>query len=99
MNLKDFLSNREHPPELFWALVIEEGWIQAGIWYIGESKAEVVTIGPGAAWSTDDELTGAVDAALSSAVQKLPEASNEPSKTVFGVPSSWVKEGGIADEY
>ena len=99
MNLKDFLSNREHPPELFWALVIEEGWIQAGIWYIGESKAEVVTIGPGAAWGTDDELTGAVDAALSSAVQKLPEASNEPSKTVFGVPSSWVKEGEIADEY
>ncbi len=99
MNLKDFLSNREHPPELYWSLVIEAGWIQAGIWYIGESAAEVVSISPGAAWSTEDELTGAVDAALSSAIQKLPENFKEPDKAVFGVASSWVKDGEIAEEY
>jgi len=68
MNLKDFLTSRENPPELYWSIVIEEGWIQAGIWYIGDA-AEVVSISPGAAWSSEDELTGAVDAALSSALQ------------------------------
>jgi hypothetical protein len=99
MNLKDFLANREHPPELYWSLVIEEGWIQAGVWYIGESAAEVVSISPGAAWSTEDELTGAVDAALSSAIQKLPENYKEPEKVVFGVPSSWVKGGEITEEH
>jgi len=98
MNLKDFLTSRENPPELYWSIVIEEGWIQAGIWYIGEA-AEVVSISPGAAWSTEDELTGAVDAALSSAIQKLPENYKEPNKTVFGVAASWVKDGEIAEEY
>ena len=99
MNLKDFLTNREHPPELYWSLVIEEGWIQAGVWYIGETAAEVVSISPGAAWSTEDELTGAVDAALSSAIQKLPENYKEPEKAVFGVSASWVKGGEITEEY
>ncbi|KKS96144.1 MAG: hypothetical protein UV71_C0001G0018 [Microgenomates group bacterium GW2011_GWC1_43_13] len=99
MNLKDFLTTREHPPELYWSLVIEEGWIQAGVWYIGENAAEVVSISPGAAWSEEDELTGAVDAALSSAIQKLPENYKEPNKAVFGVSSSWVKNGEITEEY
>ena len=99
MNLKDFLTNRENPPELYWSIVIEEGWIQAGVWYIGEAVAEVVSISPGAAWSTEDELTGAVDAALSSAIQKLPENYKEPNKTVFGVSSTWVKGGEISEEY
>ena len=99
MNLKDFLASREHPPELYWSLVLEEGWIQAGIWYIGETAAEVVSVSSGAAWATDDELLGAVDAALSSAIQKLPENYKEPNKTVFGVSSSWVKGGEIKPEY
>lgn len=99
MNLKDFLTNRDSPPELYWSLVIEKGWVQAGIWYIGEEKAEVVSIGPGAAWETDDELVTASDAALSSAVQKLPEDNEEPTKTVFGVPSSWVAGGEISADF
>ena len=99
MNLKNFLVNRDKPPELYWSLVIETGWAQAGIWYIGESVAEVISISPPAAWETEDELTGAVDAALSSAVAKLPENYQEPSKTVFGVPSAWIKGGEISDEY
>ncbi|HET7099245.1 MAG TPA: baseplate J/gp47 family protein [Patescibacteria group bacterium] len=98
MNLKDFLPNKEKSPELFWSLVIEQGWVQAGIWYIGEPSAEVVSIGPGTVWETPDELIDAVDAALSSAVQKLPEHYTEPTKTVFGVTSSWVKDGEITEE-
>ncbi len=104
MNLKDFLANREKPPELYWALVLEPGWVQAGIWFIGSDglgagKAEVMSISPGAAWETEEELVGAADAALSSSVQKLPEETGEPTKTVFGVPAAWVKNGEIEEDY
>lgn len=99
MNLKDFLKSRESPPELFWSLVVERGWVQAGIWYINESSAEVINISPPAAWEVEGELIGACDAALSSCVSKLPENYVEPNKTVFGVSSSWVKDGEITDEY
>lgn len=99
MNLKDFLTNRDKPPELYWSLVLEPGWVQAGVWYIGETAAEVISFSPPTAWSSDTELIGATDAALSSAIQKLPENYKEPDKTVFGVPSSWVKGGEISEEY
>ncbi len=99
MNLKDFLASRDKPPELYWSLVIEKGWVQAGIWYIGDGAAEVIAVSPPAAWEEDSELVGACDAALSSAVAKLPESYVEPSKTVFGVASAWVKGGEIGDEY
>ena len=99
MNLKDFLNVRDKPPELFWSMVLEPGWVQAGIWYVEDESANMVNIGPGAAWEVDDELVGAADAALSSTVQKLPENYPEPTKTVFGVPTAWVKNGEIAEEY
>lgn len=99
MNLKDFLNNREKPPELYWSLVIERGWVQAGIWYIGTSALEMLNISPPAAWQIETELVGACDAALSSSVAKLPENYAEPNKTVFGVSAKWVKDGEISDEY
>ncbi len=99
MNLKDFLEKKEKPPELLWSIVIEEGWVQAGVWYIGEKAAEVISISSPTAWEEDEELVGAVDTTLSSSVQKLPEDYQEPNKTVFGVSSSWVKDGEISEEY
>ena len=42
MNLKDFLARRDGETDLYWALVLEDGWIQAGIWEIKEEKAEVI---------------------------------------------------------
>ncbi len=98
MNLKDLLTNRESQPELFWALVIEKGLVQSGIWYINEGTAEVVGIGAGIPWESDEELIESTDAALSSAIQKLPEDYPEPQKTVFGVSTSWVKNGEISPE-
>ncbi len=98
MNLKDLITSKESPPELFWALVIEKGLVQSGIWYIGEGEAKVVGIGAGIPWENDEELVEATDAALSSAIQKLPEDYPEPSKTVFGVSTSWVKDGVISPE-
>lgn len=99
MNLKDFLTNKGSPPELYWSLVIEKGWVQAGVWFIGEKIAKVVSVSNGAAWVSDQELLEATDAVLSSAVQKLPENFAEPQKTVFGVSTTWVKDGEIAEEF
>ncbi len=98
MNLKDFLTNRDSPLELFWALVIEKGLVQSGIWYVGEGTAEVVGVGAGIPWESEGELIEATDAALSSAIQKLPDNYPEPQKTVFGVSTSWVKDGEISPE-
>ncbi len=98
MNLKDFLTSRDSPPELFWALVIEKGLVQSGIWYVGEGTAEVVGVGAGIPWESESELIEATDAALSSAIQKLPDNYPEPQKTVFGVSTSWVKDGEISPE-
>jgi hypothetical protein len=99
MNLKDFLTSRDNPPELFWSLVLEEGWVQAGVWYIKEKAAEVVSVGPPTPWGVEDELIGATDAALSSTIQKLPENYTEPTKTVFGVSASWVEGGEITQDH
>lgn len=98
MNLKDLLTSKDGPPELYWALVIEKGLVQAGIWSIGETTAEVLAIGAGIPWENEEGLVEATDAALSSAIQKLPEDYPEPQKTVFGVATSWVKEGEISPE-
>jgi len=98
MNLKDFLTNKDSQQELYWALVIEKGLVQSGIWYMGESKVEVVGLGTGIPWESEEELIEATDAALSSAIQKLPENYPEPQKTVFGVSTTWVKDGEISPE-
>lgn len=99
MNIKDFLAKGDKDGEFFWALVIESGWIQAGIWQIIAEKAEVISISPPAAWEVDEELIGAADTALSAAIQTLPEDVSEPQKTVFGVPPSWVSGGQIKKEH
>jgi hypothetical protein len=100
MNLKDFFAQKESPPELFWSLVLEEAFVQAGIWYIKEGGvAEVIATSPPTPWEEEEELIGSTDAALSSCIQKLPEEFPEPTKTVFGVPSSWISEGEIKEEY
>ncbi len=99
MDLKSILGSREEKSrELYWALVIEPSWIQAGIWEIIAGKADVISISPSAAWETEEEMVAASDTALSAAVQNLPEDAPEPSKTVFGVPSFWVSKGQIKDE-
>ena len=85
--------------DLYWAIVLEPGWIQAGIWEIVENKAEVISVSPVTPWEIESEIVGASDAALSSAIQLLPEGFKEPSKTVFGVPPSWVDKGQIKKEY
>ncbi len=100
MNIKNFFAQKENPPELFWSLVLEEAFVQAGIWYIKvDGVAEVIASSPPTPWEEEEDLLGSTDAALSSCIQKLPEDFPEPTKTVFGVPSSWISEGEIKEEY
>jgi hypothetical protein len=100
MDLKKFLPNKEKDDfEYFWALVIEPSWIQAGIWRIQGQSAQVVTLSPASHWEAEEDLVNAADTALSAAIQDFPEDYEEPSKTVFGVVSSWVTNGEIKPEY
>lgn len=99
MDLKSLLSKDANKKEYFWSLVIEPNWIQAGIWTITDGKAEVVATSPPSAWESDEELVSSADTALSTIVSNLPEDADEPSKTVFGVSSNWVKDGEIKKEF
>lgn len=85
--------------EYYWAIVIEPGSVQAGVWEIADAKAKVISVSKPAAWETDEELIEAADATLSSSVQTFAEDFKEPSKTVFGVGASWVDKGEIRQEY
>jgi len=84
--------------EFYWAVVIEPGSVQAGIWEMVGAKAEVVAVSSPTVWGTEAELVEATDTALSSSIQSFPEDFKEPSKTVFGVPPSWVEKGQISPE-
>lgn len=100
MDLKSFLSTKEEKSvEYYWALVVEPEWVQAGIWEIVENKARIIAVSPSAAWASEEELVSACDTVLSAAVSSFPEDAKEPSKTVFGVSSTWVSEGQIKTEY
>jgi hypothetical protein len=100
MDLKSFLSTKEDKSvEYYWTLVIEPEWVQAGIWEIVENKARIIAVSPSAAWASEEELTSSCDTVLSAAVSSFPEDAKEPSKTVFGVSSTWVSKGQIKAEY
>ena len=99
VNLKGILSGKEKKGEHYWSIVVEPGWVQAGVWTIKEGKVDIVSTSPPTPWQEDSELIGTADSALASAIQNLPEDAKEPSKTVFGVSTTWVKEGEIEKDY
>lgn len=84
--------------ENYWSLILENSWVQASIWKLDESILHVLTVGKPSNFE-QSEFVESVDAALSSAIQSFPEDEKEPSKTVFGVPPSWVSEGQINKEH
>lgn len=101
MDLKSILPKKEpdSPKENMWSVVLEPGWVQAGIWQIVDDKAHIVAVSAPFAWKEDIELIKATDAALSSAVQHLQEDAMEPLQAVFAVMSSWVEDDEIKKEY
>ena len=101
MDLKKFLPGLEdkQDEEYFWALAIEPGCVQAGIWKVEEGVAQIIHTSPPNSWEVDEDLINACDGALSSAIQDFPEDLAEPSKTVFGVSYGWVSGGEICPGY
>lgn len=93
----DFLKKSEEVNESYWSILIENQWVTAAIWQVKDEKVEIVSASPGTRWEGD--LTEAVDIALSSCTQNLSQDFQDPSKTVFGVSSSWIEDGNIKDEY
>ncbi len=93
----DFLKKGKDKNENFWALLIEDSWISSAIWQIEDGKVEVKVTAPSTRLGED--LIEAVDASLSLCSQNLPETQEEPSKTVFGVPSLWIEDGNIKEEH
>jgi hypothetical protein len=85
--------------EYFWSVVVEENSIQAAIWNVKDGAANVVSVSHPAAYQNDETILTATDSSLSFCIQNLPETAMEPSKTVFGVPSSWVTSGQIDRKY
>ncbi|OGM05737.1 hypothetical protein A2125_00625 [Candidatus Woesebacteria bacterium GWB1_43_5] len=97
MDLRDLVS-RNKSQEFLWSLVVEPGWVQAGIWTVSEGEATVVAVSSPVPWERQEELVSSCDTALSSAVQALPDTAKEPNKVVFGVSASWVEGGQIKKE-
>jgi len=83
--------------ENFWALLIEPEWISSAIWQITDGKVEIISTSPTTRWESD--LIEPIDASLSSCTQNLPDDIQDPTKTVFGVPNSWIENGNIKSEY
>lgn len=100
MDLKSFLPNNKsnEKAEHFWSVIVEPKSVQAGIWKVTDGKTEVVSRSPLSAWEELEELINATDTVLTSAVSELDE-DIDPEKAVFGVMSSWVKDGQITSEH
>src|SRR3989339_400651 len=95
----DFLTKPKEQKEIFWALLIEPEWVTSAVWQIENGKVAIISSSPATRWETEGNLIEAIDASLSSCTQNLPEEVADPTKTVFGVPSSWIEGGNIKEEY
>jgi hypothetical protein len=93
----DFLQKPKEQKDNFWALLIEPEWISSAVWQITDGKVEIISSSPATRWEND--LIEPIDASLSSCMQNLPEDVSDPTKTVFGVPNSWIDGGNIKEEY
>lgn len=93
----DFLKKTSEVRENYWALLIEPDWITSAIWQISEGKVEIISSSPATRW--EDDLIEPIDASLSACTQNLADDVVDPTKTVFGVPNSWLLDGNIKQEY
>lgn len=81
--------------EHFWSIVIEQDTVQVGLWTIKGENVSVLAAGKAFQWETDEDLVEKIDAGLTEVSDRIPEEATEPSKTIFGVPASWVEDGHI----
>ncbi len=101
MDIKKFIKKDDSADKenYYWSLVIEDGWVSAGIWSIRDDQAKIIVSTSPFAWELDEELISASDSALSTAIQVVSGEIPEPSETVFGLPSSWISGSQIKEEF
>lgn len=93
----DFLQKPKQEIENYWALLIESEWITSAVWHINDKgEVEIVATAPPTRW--ENNLLEAVDISLSACSQKLSEDVSDPTKTVFGLPNTWIENGNVKDE-
>ncbi len=85
--------------EYFFSISLEESSIQAAIWIIKDNSANVVCVSHSATYEDNETLLTSADSCLSYCIQNLPPDASEPTRSVFGVPSSWVVDGQIERKY
>lgn len=99
MDFKSIIGKNKEKKESYWALLLEPRWISAAIWEVVGEEVSVISQGPATKYSQEDDLVTAVDTALSSCVTTLPDDYEEPEKTVFGLPFSWIDQGNVAAKH
>lgn len=99
MDLKSILTTNKEKKESYWALLLEPGWVSVAIWEVIGEEINVVSQSIPMRFSKEDDLINVIDMALSSSVSSLPEDFQEPEKTVFGLPFSWIDEGNVKPEH
>lgn len=96
MELPTFLNkltkqNNTEIQEYFWAFQLWDGEVKSAIWTVEEGHAKIIILGERAIWEeTAESLVEAVDQGLSTAVEKLGNLGQEPSKVIFGLPDDWL---------
>ena len=95
-----FKKPGEEKPEIFWSLIIDKSWIEAGIWKVEDGQVVILARGTSSTWQEGDieSLIAAADSSMSSAATEIPETIEEPEKVVFGLHQTWIDEGDIRSE-
>lgn len=84
--------------ETFWSIIIEPDWVQAALWSKSGENLRIISSSNPAKYESHN-LIEVIDSCLTDAITDFPDDEKEPSKTVFGVPSFWVKDGSIEKEH
>lgn len=85
--------------KVYWSLIIDDDWIQVGLWQIWDGQINLLFTSKSFAWGTDEELVSGADDLLSKAVEYIPTDSIEPKEVIFGIPASWATEGDVKEGY
>lgn len=84
---------------LYWSLIIDDDWVQIGLWRVWDGKINVLHTSSTSAWEKDEDLVSGVDSLLSEAVESIPPDASDPKDVVFGIPANWANDGEVKEGY
>ncbi len=92
-NFPFFKKSQEH--EYYFALNIDSERLTAAVWGLEGKRLHIISKSS-LKYSSEDELIESANLVLDEALADFP---NEPSKILFGVPSSWLQDDSLKGEY